>query len=57
MGRSVHALQKTIAAVIDTVEHVREIIVVLAADSIAFGSAQHSLAELVGNDECGLLFL
>ena len=29
----------------------------LAADPIAFGSAQHPLAELVGNDECGLLFL
>ena len=57
VGRSVHALQKTLAAVIDTVEHMREIIVVLAADPIAFGSAQHPLAEFVGNYERGLLFL
>ncbi len=57
MGGSVHSLQETIAAVIDTVQHVRKVIVVLAAHPIAFGGAQHPLAELVGNDKCGLLFL
>ena len=43
--RSVHALQKTITAVIDAVQHMGKIIIMCASDTITGGSIKHKVFE------------
>ena len=57
VGGLVHALQKTVTAVIDAIEHMREIIIVLATETVALGCGQYAPAALVGDDQCRVAFL
>ena len=53
MGAAVHALQKTVSAVVYAVEHVRKVVIARATNAIARGCRQHALANFLGKDEGG----
>ena len=57
MSGSIHALQKTIAAIVDAVQHVREVIIVLSPYTITFGCRQHVIVKFVGENQRRISFL
>ena len=57
MRRAVHALQETVSAVIDAVQHVGEIIIPVLPDGVFGRGRQHVVCELLGQDQRRLDFL
>ena len=55
--RLVHALQKTVAAVIDAVQHMGEIIILIAPDSVFRRRRQDVICEFLGQDQRRFDFL
>ena len=51
MGRLVHALEEAVAAVVETVEHVREVEVAVAADAVVRWCCEHRIAVFGGQDQ------
>jgi len=54
---SIHALQKAVAAVVQAVEHVREIVVVIGAQAVTGRGGEDALSLLEGNDQGRSSFL
>ena len=57
MRRAVQALEEAVAAVVGAVEQVREIVIALAADTVAVGCGEDASPGLVGEDERGAALL
>ena len=57
VGRAVHALQEAVAAVIETVQHVREVVIAVTTDAIGRGCGLHEVPVLSREDQRGALFL
>ena len=57
MCRAVHALQEAVAAVVEAIEHVREVIVVIAGKPVTRGRGEYVASMLARENQCGVAFL
>ena len=57
MRRTIHPLQKAVTAIINTVEHMREVVVIAPSYPITLWCRQNMIVKFTGKNQRGALFL